>query len=164
MLEVWTPEAEDFLLDGGGIVAQSRDDSGPIIEAAIQVQGRSANNDVAAGSLCPLNVGADFVQLLAAGHRPNHCLRVPGIAHGDAGHCVLQDAQDCLIDRPFHQEPRTAHAKLAGIENEGADDGADGFVQIGIGKDDVCGVAAQFGGYGTQAPASQGCHVPAHLG
>ena len=71
---------------------------------------------------------------------------------------------DRLVDWPFHQQPGAAHAELSGIENESANDGADGLVEIGIGEEDIRGVAAQLSGDRAEVLARQRCHVPADFG
>ena len=89
---------------------------------------------------------------------------VARVADRHGRHGLGEDADHGVVQRTRDQQSRAAHAELAGVEDEGLDDGADGHVEVGVLEDDVGGVAAELHGDRLEVLAGDAGGVPADRG
>jgi hypothetical protein len=137
---------------------------GLVVVAAVQVQALTAADDAAALLAGQFDVLLDLLQVPLPRHRADDGLGLPGVADRYAGDGVGEDADHGVVERARDEQAWAAHAELAGVEDEGLDDRADGLLDVGVREDDVRRVAAELHGDRLQALAGDARRVPADRG
>ena len=135
--------AEDFLLHqriGGGEAGDQRGR----VEAALGGKGRGALVQLAART--GVNHFGDPRVLNGIDDGAHVNAFVERIADAQAIHAALELGMEAVGDALLHQKPRTGAADLPLIEPDCIDEPLNGAVEIGVVKDDVGGLAAQFQG------------------
>ncbi len=111
---------------------------------------RAAGDDAGAFALCPLDMAGDGVAMGEARKRAEPGRGIFGMAHGEAVGLGCQGGEEPVEDRLLHEDARAGDAGLAARGEDAACDALHRPVEIGVGEDDVWGLAAEFEHYGTQ--------------
>jgi len=100
--------------------------------------------------------------VLVAGHRADDRRWVARIAERYARDGVPEDVDHRVVDLRGDEQPRSGHAELTGVEDEGLDHGAHGDLDVGVGEDQVRTVAAELHGDRLQVLARDARGPAAH--
>ena len=76
--------------------------------------------------------------------RPHLGLFRGGVAHLHAARCLDQELQKSIVNRLLHEDPRARAAVLARVVEDGVRRGRRRPLEVGVGEDDVCRLAAEL--------------------
>src|SRR5215470_15787309 len=104
----------------------------------------ATHNGPGAFLLAKGQIARDTFELLLRDQRPNLCIRIKTIADFQSL-CELRDLpNEIVIDAPLHKEARPSATNLARVAEDRHGRSWDGIIEIGIGKDDIGRLAAEF--------------------
>ncbi len=149
--------AEDFFLGDFMVVLDVRED-GRFDEVAFVADAVAAGDELGAGILAALDVAHDFVELFLTDLRALGGGSVEGIADALFFGAGGQFFDELVVNFAFDEESRAGTATLALIEEEGEESAFDGGVDVGVGEDDVGGLAAELEGDALQVGSGGGLH------
>ena len=152
---------EDFLLHEAGRGGEAGDQGGWIETALCR--------DIDIGVIgLPFGVGGhhvgDGLQLYGIDHGAHVDTFVKRVAQAQPVHAGPELVIEAVGDAFLHQKTRPGAADLALVEPDGIDQPFDGAVDIGIVKDDIGGLAAQFQGQRFTRAGGRGADGTAHIG
>ncbi|CAB5069341.1 unannotated protein [freshwater metagenome] len=107
-------------------------------------RGDTATDNLCTFRLANLQVIQAYLSLPFRDHRTDLCALIARIPHSEL-FCALSNRSDNLVvDRVLYQESTTRAAVLASVRKYGVRNGINGGVDIGIRKEDRCGLSAKL--------------------
>src|SRR5262249_39802825 len=135
--------AEDFLLGDLHVIGDVVEHRG-LDEVALAAAAIAADEEFGAFLLAGFDEPHDAIELLLGNLRPLRGLRIEGIADLLRLGFFQNFFDKLVVDLFLDEKPAAGTAALALVEEQAEVSALDGGIDIGIGKDDVGALAAQF--------------------
>ncbi|OAP32994.1 hypothetical protein A8O16_03650 [Sphingobium sp. 20006FA] len=142
--------AEHLLLHAARILGEAGPDRGLDVPAARlragQFRDAAAGHDLRAFFAGEVIIGQHLVAMAAGDERAHFGPAVPWVAQAHCLGLFRERGDEAVVDGALDIDALCAEADLAGVEEGGAGHAFDGLVEIAVGKDQRCVLAAQFEG------------------
>lgn len=149
--------AENLLLHDLHVGTNVRED-GRLDEVALVTVAVTANLHSGALLLAGLDVAHDAVVLQLADLGALESLGVEGVANLVGLGALLEGIEELVVDALVDEDTRAGAAALAVVEVDAEVDPRDGLLDVGVGEDDVGGLATQLEGDLLQVGGGGGLH------
>src|ERR1700730_112776 len=113
-------------------------------EVAAVADTLAASRQQCALVLADIHVIEDALQLLFGDYRPKGCGTIGRIPHPDRLRALREPVEHLVVNLLVREDARTRRAYLPRVEEDSGRSGLDRSLDVGAGKDDVGGLAAEF--------------------
>src|SRR5690606_21519358 len=124
----------------------------------------AADEKLGAFGFGDVDIAEHALVMLLERQRPHFGLWIERVADSDLGHALDEALNELIGDAALHQDARTGETLLAVIGVNAEERPVEGVFRIGVGEDDVGGLAAQLEPDMSEALSGGGHDRPAGLG